>query len=61
MLIARSPALIVRLEITTLPSVSTLIALPAVDLSVLPLPSSVIALSIVIISFASISRINVIV
>ena len=61
MLIARSPlALIVRFLIVTPSAPETLIALAAVDVSVLPLPSSVIALLIVIISLDVMSARSVI-
>ena len=62
MLIARSPeASIVRFLIVTPSAPLTLIARPAVDVSFLPLPSSVIALSITIISeaFTSARRVTV--
>ena len=60
MLIARSPlASIVRFWIVTPSAPLTLIARPAVDVKVLPLPSNVIALSIVMISFEVMSRMRV--
>ena len=56
MLIALSPLQsIVKSLITTSPSVETLIALPAVDVSFLPLPSIVTGFSTTIMSEDSIS------